>query len=307
MRITLILALFALILAACGAPRGPIDPSEKASEPAGAGLRVGTGSFVFTGSAGAAVRPVTVHYHRAASLTPDSPILFVMHGNGRNADGYRNVWIPLAEEHGFLLVVPEFSREHYPSSRHYHQGNIMEASGEPVDSARWSFVTVEAIFDEVRERSGSTRSRYSIYGHSAGSQFVHRMLLLMPEARIEEAFAANAGWYTFPTGEEEWPYGLGGVVTEEELRVRLRSALARRVTVLLGEADTVTNHRDLRTTPEAMAQGIHRFERGHSFYAAAEAMATALELPFEWTVRTVPDVAHSNRGMAPAAAAALSW
>ena len=40
-----------------------------------------------------------------------------------------------------------------------------------------------------------------IYGHSAGSQFVHRFLMTRPDAPVERAVAANAGWYTLPDDE----------------------------------------------------------------------------------------------------------
>lgn len=300
-----------LVLVGCGGSGGngdPVGPPDPDPGPPGLpDLREGTGRFEFSGSLGAIERPLTVHYHRPESIDVDSPILFVMHGNGRNATGYRDVWIPLAEEYDFLLIVPEFSSEQYPSSRHYHQGNIRESSGAAIDSTFWSFTTLEAIFDEVRERTGTNRTTYNIYGHSAGSQFVHRFLQMMPGARIAEAVAANAGWYTLPDGEEAWPYGLGGVSTEAQFDIRLRNALGTKVTVLLGERDTNTEDADLRTTPEAMEQGPHRLARGHYFYQYAADMGDEHGIPFNWSLETVPGVAHSNGGMAPAAAAAMSW
>src|SRR5690606_34021942 len=144
----------------------------------------------------------------------------------------------------FILIVPEFSREHYPS-RLYHYGNIRSAERTPVDSAQWTYATIEAIFDEVRERAGSNRTTYHIYGHSAGAQFVHRMLWMMPGARIDQAVAANAGWYTLPNERSNWSNGLGGTAAETPPAERIRAATARKVTILLGTADTSTTARDL--------------------------------------------------------------
>ncbi len=297
-----------LTVACSGSGSGELIGPDPDPDPPGApGLRVGTGHFAFSGSLGALERPLTVHYHRPESVDVDSPILFVMHGNGRNATGYRDVWIPLAEEYGFLLIVPEFSADQYSSSRTYHQGNIRAASGAAIDSTYWSFTTVEAIFDEVRERTGSNRTLYNIYGHSAGSQFVHRMLQLMPGARVAEAVAANAGWYTLPDDEVDWPYGLGGLSSQVTADVRLTNALGRKMTVLLGELDIDTEDSDLRTTPEAMEQGPHRFARGQYFYEYARRVTEDRGVPFNWSIQTVPGVAHSNGLMAPAAAAAMTW
>lgn len=303
-RLTLLLAMIP-ILAACNA--GEAINGNGNDPPASPQLRVGSGNFTFTGSPGSRDRPVTVHYHRPSGYKESSPILFVMHGNGRNATSYRSGWIPHANAKDFLLVVPEFSTQHYPSSLQYHQGNIMTSSNAPIDSTYWSFVTIESIFDEVKRRTGSTRDKYFIYGHSAGSQFVHRMLQLMPHARIEEAAVANAGWYTIPTGDINWPYGLKGIPSNMNLNTRLREVFGGKVVVLLGEADTSTTDPDLRTTKEAMVQGIHRLERGHYFYDASKEIAAARGLPFNWILTTVPNVSHSNTDMAAAATAALSW
>jgi hypothetical protein len=47
---------------------------------------------------------------------------------------------------------------------------------------------------------------------------------------------------------------------------------------------------------------MHRFERGNSFYTKAKSMADSLGTEFKWTKVTVPEVGHSNFGMAPIAA-----
>lgn len=268
-------------------------------------LRYGSGRFVFTDSPGARSRPVNIWYYRPREWRKRDPIVFVMHGNGRAARRYRSTWIAEAERYGFLLLVPEFSRKHYPRTRQYHWGNVVNRSGATTDSARWSFTTIEAIFDAVKERTGSTRSGYSMYGHSAGAQFVHRMLLLMPNARIEKAVVADAGWYTMPTLEEDYPYGLGDLLDGKEWRDRLRAAFAREVPVLLGSADTVNADPQLLKSRRAMEQGEDRLERGDTFFESARRQARELGLPFRWYLITVPGAGHSNRDMAGAAASLL--
>ena len=242
--------------------------------------------------------PVRVFATRPVHLAADRPVVFVMHGVDRNADEYRDQWHDLASEHDFLLVVPEFGQRKFPGSSSYNLGNVFDNNGKPVNEAEWSYSAIEPIFDEVRRRFGMTTERYSIYGHSAGAQFVHRFLFHVPNARVNQIVSANAGWYMMPDYEQDLPYGLRrSAVTREKLRAALQLPL----TILLGEEDNDPEHPNLRRTPEAMAQGEHRFARGHSFFEAARAYSEQLSVPFNWQLVTVPGADHDNRLMAPAA------
>jgi hypothetical protein len=62
----------------------------------------------------------------------------------------------------------------------------------------------------------------------------------------------------------------------------------------------------LRTTPQAMAQGRDRNERGRRFYDEAKRRAAELGVPFRWTLRAAPGGKHSDSTMAPHGAAALA-
>lgn len=278
-----------------------------AAQTGAAAVVAGTGSYVFDATPATAARPVRVWYHRPASIDTDAPIVLVMHGAGRNGDGYRDAWIDEAERYGFLLVVPEFSDEHYPGAQTYNLGNVFDDDDAPVPEAQWSYSAVEPIFDDARARFGNRSSTYAIYGHSAGSQFVHRFLMLKPDARVSHAVLANAGWYTMPHDSAAWPYGAAGLerLPGVDPNDAVRSILTRPATVLLGTADTLRTD-NFRTTPEADAQGRSRFERGHGYFDSARRAAARLGVPFRWELRTVDGVGHSNGRMAPAAARALA-
>jgi len=97
-----------------------------------------------------------------------------------------------------------------------------------------------------------------------------------------------------PDFKVEMPYGLGGSPLDED---SLAAALQRPLVVLLGTEDTDPNHPELRKTPEAEAQGPHRWARGHQFYAEAKKRASKLGVPFAWKLGTAPGVAHSDKGM----------
>ncbi len=259
-----------------------------------------TGHFVFTGWAGPAL---PVYYQLPDAVTADTPVIFVMHGVNRDADRYRDEWAALARKHRFIAVVPQFANADFPGSLGYNTGYFTENDGRPRPRERWSFAAIEPLFDEVRTRFGTRAARYSIYGHSAGAQFVHRYVLFMPEARLARAVAANAGWYTMPDRSIGFPYGLGDTPVSDR---DLAAALGKPLTVLLGTADTDRADTDLRKTPEADAQGPHRYARGQTFFARGQAAATKSGAPFGWTLERVPGIAHSNAGMAEAAAALIA-
>lgn len=243
--------------------------------------------------------PLPLWTHKPDGIALDAPVLIVMHGNSRDADRYLHQWRDLSDQYGFYLIVPEFSRANYRGSRQYHLGHVVDPKGKVRPKSEWSFSYIEQAFDFYRAQYNITTTDYSIYGHSAGSQFVHRFLYHLPESRAKQFVAANAGWYTMPDAAQEWPYGLGSSLVTEAM---LKHALGRPVLVLLGDQDIDPENTSLRKTSEAMLQGPHRFARGHHFFAAAQTRAAVLDTPFTWKMAVVPDVAHDNRGMALAAA-----
>lgn len=242
--------------------------------------------------------PMRVYASRPASLGADRPVVFVMHGVNRNANDYRDQWHELAVEHDFLLLVPEFSQADFPGSGGYNLGFMTDENGSARPRSKWSYSAIEPIFDDARRRFGMGTGRYALYGHSAGSQFVHRYTFHVPEARVSQIVSANAGWYMMPDYQVGYPYGLGGSAVTPEM---LERAMALPVTLLLGERDTDTDHPNLRRTPEALAQGPNRLERGKAFYASARAWAERAGVSFGWRIEFVPGVGHDNARMAPAA------
>ena len=270
-------------------------------------LKPGKGSFVFLDSRLNQGRPLTVWTYIPSGYVPSSPILFVMHGNSRNADDYRNQWAEIAERNNAFLLCPEFSKKDFPRDTQYNMGNMFvmdehDALLESVPRREWTYSLIEPIFDLARKMMQSTAPGYFIYGHSAGSQFVHRFLFFVPEARVLRAVCANAGWYTLPDFEISYPYGFKDTTAEPET---LGKAFAKDVTIYLGDEDIDTESSSLRKTPEAMAQGRHRFERGHFFFENCGAAARRLGLKLNWKLAIAPGVAHSNSRMAAFAERAL--
>lgn len=272
-----------------------------ASPQQAAPLDVGAGMFTMPEAAGANSNDLSVFYYRPAGWTPDKPVIIIQHGFQRNAQEYRDGWIKYAEQYNLLVVCPEFSQEKYPGVRYYNTGNVSDTDDEtgilqPKD--KWVFPVVQHVINEVKVRSGATGG-FTLFGHSAGAQFVHRYLLFSGEGQVAKIISANAGWYTMPDTNVDFPYGIKNMSLGKE---ELAKIFAKPVTILLGEKDNKSNSKVLRHTQLADAQGLNRFERGTKFFNEAKARAAELGVPFNWKLITVPGVGHDDVGMAAAAA-----
>lgn len=253
-------------------------------------------------------RSIDVFCYRPTKYSADSPVLIVMHGNGRTAKTYRDAWVDIAEKHNALLLVPHFSRENgFPEDDQYNMGNMFKMDADENLLAKnpeseWSYSLINPIFDYTVKQMGNNSKKFLIFGHSAGSQFLHRLVFFKPDLKIKKAVCANAGWYTMPDFNSVFPYGLKETTCTPE---NLSKAFQQRVIVLLGDKDIDPNHKSLRRTPQAMEQGEYRFKRGHTFFESCKKKAAELNVDFNWDIQIVPGVAHSNSKMAPAAAEVL--
>lgn len=246
---------------------------------------------------------LTVHIFRPKWFDSGTGrIWFVMHGTGRDARRYLITAASVAQRYEVLLVVLEFSRDAYPSGDAYTLGvvNRGRADAHAAEEGRWRspldtpYMEIERTFSAVRQALHSKQPGYFIFGHSAGAQFVHRLLSFVRCPRVLRAVAANAGWYTMPTTDTKWPpfpYSLRGAAQEFQ---DPRQVLAAPLTVLLGSRDTLGNEKDprLRASEGAMAQGANRLRRGMLYYEVGRQEAQKAGWPFAWKIQIVPGAGH---------------
>ncbi len=244
-------------------------------------------------------RRIPIWLYRPARFAPDGRIVIVMHGLRRDASRYCEAWAPEAERHGLLIAAPEFAEQYYPTVREYNYGDVLSEDGQARPRSEWLFPIIDPMFDFVRREAGAERPTYCLYGHSAGGQFVHRLVSLAWSPRIELAISANAGSYSLPRFDVDYPFGLGGTGLPHSA---LPDLLARPLIVLVGDRDNDPEHRNLPRHPEAMRQGPHRFARGRYYVDAARQAAAAAGVALRWRLAVAPGVGHSNAGMAPFAA-----
>ena len=242
-------------------------------------------------------KAIDVYTFLPDSTKKDIPVLFVMHGANRDARNYCIEWVEPSREYNFLVVCPEIDEHQFPGSAGYNLGGMYDGDN-LIDSTRWTFALIEPIFEYLKKEGATTIDRYGIYGHSAGSQFVHRFALYTQPIHASIFIAANAGWYNMIDFNENFPYGFkNSPMTINSLKEKFSMDLF----IVIGEEDTDPNASSLRKTEEAMRQGNHRFERGNNFFNTAKKMADSLEVNFNWKLETVPGIGHSNFDMAPTA------
>ena len=227
-------------------------------------------------------RPLLLHSARPQYFDADTPVLIVHHGVGRTGRDYRDYWLRLVNEAGILAIAVEFTEEAFPDYLWYHFGNLHDEKGTPNPREQWTYGIDERLF-----------------GHSAGGQFVHRMLSFGFRDRVSVAVIANAGTYAMPELEIAWPFGLGETGLDADT---LRPLLEFPIMVMTGTLDTKTTGRFFPKGPRSMRQGATRHERAHNYVRAGHAAAETLGTCCAWTVINVPDVGHDGERMSVAAA-----
>jgi len=280
-----ILAAIALLSCLLAAPRVAADPI-----PMGSGRQTvdvnGTHIAVFT--------------YRPACADPS--LLLVFHGIARNAAGYRDYARALADRDCLLVVAPLLDKRTFPLWR-YQRGGIVR-DGVIQSSDQWTGRLVPALVDWVRRQEGGPLA-YSLLAHSAGAQFLDRLAAFVP-TEAKRIVLANPGSYVFPSLEITAPYGLGKVYAGVDGKAALKRYLAQPLTIYLGEGDNREDDRD--NSPDALAQGASRHQRGVNAFNAGKALAQARGWPFNWRLVELPGVGHNAKKMfaAPQASAALA-
>jgi hypothetical protein len=244
-------------------------------------------------------RPLVLHAARPHHFAADTPVLFVHHGVGRNGAAYRDYWGKLVEEVGILAIAIEFPEASFPEHLWYHFGNLRDEAGTPNPRAQWTYGIDERLFAALQTQGVTTRRRYGLFGHSAGGQFVHRMVSFGFREHVTVAVSANAGTYAVPDLDIAWPFGLGETDLDAD---NLRALLRFRITVMAGTHDTKTTGRFFPKGPRSMRQGGTRYERAHHYVRIGRAAAKTLGISCSWRVIDVPGVGHDGEGMSAAAA-----
>ena len=238
-----------------------------------------------------------VYYHLPEIINNETKVLFVIHGNSRNADNYLNTWIKLAKDKNYAIFAPHFKRSQFIS---FNTLQMSTSSGRIRNEANlYLNNSIDLLFDHIKPLFDLSQDSYDIYGHSAGAQFVHRYLLFSNSPKVNRAVAANAGWYTFLDGSN-FPYGINNPPIDFSSQ-NVINFLNMDLHIHIGSADTDISS-SVNQSEGANSQGLNRFQRANNFFNYTTKIVEENDLNYNWSFLVVDGVAHSNSRMSKAAA-----
>ena len=281
-------------------------------------------------------RPVLVLYYIPRGFDiKKMPVLFAMSGAERVGTTQTGAWKPFADKYGFILVAPQFLRESdlsavdpsrkaiyktgtYWQENDYQFGHVATEvnSSNLYPRGQWTYNIIELLFDYLCHETGNTSDGYYIFGHSAGAQFVNRMVMAFPEARIKKAVAANPSTWAWPalddgvqkmddggnylyneggTAQRQlcgWPYNLHGIYGTS---AELKAPFGKKLYIQIGSKDVETSSLDMSVY--ANATGSRRLYRARNFYKVCKDVAAASGLTCSFVYAEVDGADHSTYRM----------
>ncbi len=254
----------------------------------------GSGVFVYNFETLNFSKPLKVFYYLPPQITNQSSVLFVIHGVNRNAVDYRNYLVQKAKEKNIILIVPEFSEEHFPGSHQFNYGYVYANGDLPnpdglQDESDWTFSVIEPLFAYTKSNLELSTAQYNIIGHSAGAQFLHRLMMFKNNLKINKAVISAAGWYTLPENNTNFPYGLQNCILANK---NFENFYKTQVVIQVGSLDNNPNATNLRRNSTVDVQGTHRLARAEYFYDFCQQRAQSLSQAFHWTMVIRPQATH---------------
>ncbi|MBW4592375.1 MAG: hypothetical protein KME46_05495 [Brasilonema angustatum HA4187-MV1] len=254
-------------------------------------LKKGEGCFLYKVEAGNFSIPV--YYYLPNQLEANTKVVFAMHGEKRNAEDYRNDWRNIYNGNGsgnpnFILLAPQFQQKRFPLAPGYNLGNMFTQDLNTLNPQnQWAFTEIENIFSFVKTSIKINTTNYYLYGHSAGAQFVHRMVIFMPHAHIKKAVAAEGGSYTIPDEYTDYPCGFKKETGDKLPSVDLKTTFSTPMTIILGTKDNKPLSPEHDTYKCDAQQGSNRLARGEYFYTKVKSIADNRKEDFQWTLKKV--------------------
>lgn len=237
--------------------------------------------------------PVPVYVSMPSEVNKNTKVLMLYHGILRNAKGVLSHFSGSSLAQRYVFIAPVFSKNDWPDGHAYQQGNMFSKSdgkGRANQKDNWSITIANSIGVYFLNALKLESNNYDAWGHSAGAQFLHRMMMFNKQAAIRYALVANPGWWTLPDLAEPYPYGL----KHSALSYTNKDILDwtnKNMVILRGTEDTGTKY--LRKTKKANEQGATRFSRAKYMYDQGVIKNSRLK----WQLIDVAGVGHSSSGM----------
>lgn len=186
-------------------------------------------------------------------------LLVAIHGISRNAAEIAARFAADQRFDDYTICAPLFERHKFGQ----YQQLIARRGRVSADLALIDLLAVLA------RDVGCKSSKISLFGFSGGAQMAHRFAMLHP-GRVEQVFAASAGWYLMPDADVAYPYGLADDVridnaSDEFLQIPM--------TVAVGERDTQVDASVRQSKCIDDVQGPTRLARAQNWVSSMQQYA----------------------------------
>ena len=239
---------------------------------------------------------VEIYYITPDVINENTKVIFVIHGNSRNAEEYLSAWIPHIKNKNVIVAAPQFNKADF---RYFFLLEMAESSGNVnKDESKYINNSISLFFNYIKSKFSLNIDTYNMFGHSAGAQFTHRYMLLSKDKRISNAVVANAGWYTF-INNAEFPYGIKSspiIISDEDLRW----FMSNKVNLLIGSEDI--GSKSVNSSKGAKLQGITRVDRANSYFNSLITSAEDKNYALRWNYKVLDNVDHDFKKVTPYAA-----
>jgi pimeloyl-ACP methyl ester carboxylesterase len=242
---------------------------------------------------------VEIFYITPKKIDKDTQLLFIIHGNSRNAEDYISAWIPYISNKNIIVVAPQFNKN---SFRYFFLLESATSSGK-INNNPDNYInnSISSFFNFFQSKFSLSTNKYKMFGHSAGAQFTHRYMLLSNDRRISNAVIANAGWYTF-LNENNFPYGIKNSPIDISSD-HIKWFMSNKTSLLIGNNDI--NLKSVNSSKGAQRQGITRVDRAESYFNSLINISDNNNIPFRWSYKVVDKADHDYLKMTPVAAKIL--
>lgn len=220
------------------------------------------------------------------------------------AELYVASWKDFGEEHDYILIAPAFNQENFSSRYGDHaMSGYRGLFGREIDADIW----VSQLVDIFQQKTEIQSKQFSLYGHSAGGQFVGRFLVTHPEV-VKRAVITSAATYPQPTNDVKWPFGMGelhadvawdentinhvDIVPEKE---KWLDATKIPLTVIVGMNDTA--ELPLELIPGQ--KGNTRFVIARNWVQDMRKFAETNGIESNFNLELIPGIGHGMNGLIP--------